>query len=206
MESNEKKIKILQIAEKMFSENGFDGTSVRKIAKEAGINVAMISYYFGSKEKLLSALLSHRSTDFKKLMDKVLSTNLNYFQKVDELVKAVVERAHDNRRINKIIHFEHSHKRRKLNTKNLTAQKKAHYKALEEFIKKGQSEGVFSKEVNIPLIVPTILGTYFNLFYNRETYQEILGYFDETSFENYINNSVIPHLQKTIKALLTYEN
>jgi len=42
-------------------ENGFDGTSVRDIAQKAGVNLAMISYYFGSKEKLLEALIELRA-------------------------------------------------------------------------------------------------------------------------------------------------
>lgn len=47
---NDKQIEILLVAEKLFSEHGFDGTSIRDIAKEANINIAMISYYFGSKK------------------------------------------------------------------------------------------------------------------------------------------------------------
>ena len=50
-EFNEKQLEILQVAEQLFAEEGFDGTSVRDIAKKANVNIAMISYYFGSKEK-----------------------------------------------------------------------------------------------------------------------------------------------------------
>ena len=64
-EFNEKQIEILQVAEKLFAEKGFDGTSVRDIAKIATINVAMISYYFGSKEKLLEALVLHRISSMR---------------------------------------------------------------------------------------------------------------------------------------------
>ena len=53
MKFNDKQIEILNVAERLFAEEGFDGTSVRDIAKNANVNVAMISYYFGSKEKLL---------------------------------------------------------------------------------------------------------------------------------------------------------
>ena len=55
MELNDKQIQILETAEKLFAENGFDGTSVRQISKAADINIAMISYYFGSKEKLIGS-------------------------------------------------------------------------------------------------------------------------------------------------------
>ena len=53
---NEKQINIIETAERLFAARGFDGTSVRDIAEEAGINIAMISYYFGSKEKLMEAI------------------------------------------------------------------------------------------------------------------------------------------------------
>ena len=53
MDWSEKQIQILEVAEKLFAENGYDGTSIRHISKKAGINIAMISYYFGSKDKLL---------------------------------------------------------------------------------------------------------------------------------------------------------
>ncbi|MBF2093022.1 helix-turn-helix transcriptional regulator, partial [Flavobacterium psychrophilum] len=57
---NDKQIEIILVAEKLFAEKGFDGTSIRDIAKTAGINIAMISYYFGSKEKLLESVVIFR--------------------------------------------------------------------------------------------------------------------------------------------------
>ena len=60
MKSNDKQIQIIETAEKLFADKGFSGTSVRDIADEADVNLAMISYYFGSKEKLLEALFTHR--------------------------------------------------------------------------------------------------------------------------------------------------
>ena len=50
MELNDKKLAILAAAENVFSRRGIDADSVREISKEANINIAMISYYFGSKE------------------------------------------------------------------------------------------------------------------------------------------------------------
>ncbi|UCC98088.1 MAG: TetR/AcrR family transcriptional regulator [Phycisphaerales bacterium] len=44
--------RLLDAAEELFSERGFDGTSVRELAVAAGCNVASVNYYFGGKEKL----------------------------------------------------------------------------------------------------------------------------------------------------------
>jgi TetR/AcrR family transcriptional regulator len=43
---------ILEAARGLFAESGFAGTSTRSIADAAGVNVAMIHYYFGNKEQL----------------------------------------------------------------------------------------------------------------------------------------------------------
>jgi AcrR family transcriptional regulator len=52
--------KILDAAEKLFSENGFSATSVRAITTHAEVNLASLNYHFGSKEALIDAVLSRR--------------------------------------------------------------------------------------------------------------------------------------------------
>lgn len=44
--------RLLDVAEELFCERGFDDTSVRKIAVVAGCNIAAVNYYFGGKDKL----------------------------------------------------------------------------------------------------------------------------------------------------------
>ena len=69
---NDKQIQILEVAEILFAEKGFDGTSIRNIAKLAKINIAMVSYYFGSKERLLESLIVYRTSDLKNQLDSLL--------------------------------------------------------------------------------------------------------------------------------------
>lgn len=206
MELNEKQIQILIVAEKLFAENGFDGTSVRQIAREAGVNGAMISYYFGSKERLLETLLIYRSADFKMKLESVLSEDISTLDKVNEVVSLVVRRIHRNRRMYKIIQFEYSNETRKIDLEAYINQKLSNYKIIEDFIKQGQNEGVFTKDLNIPLIVPTILGTYFHFYYNLRFFEALNNITDEKSLDNYVHTTLTQHIKKTIKALLTYEN
>jgi len=51
------KDKLISVAIELFSERGYDGTSITEIAESAEVNVALISYHFGGKEGLLSAAL-----------------------------------------------------------------------------------------------------------------------------------------------------
>lgn len=63
--STDKKQHIMDTAESLFSKNGFDATSTREIAETAGVNVAMISYYFGSKENLLVSIIQRFSHEIR---------------------------------------------------------------------------------------------------------------------------------------------
>ncbi len=58
----DKKGHILNNALKLFCQKGFDGTSVRDIASEADVNLAMINYYFGSKEKLFQNVIEYKAS------------------------------------------------------------------------------------------------------------------------------------------------
>jgi AcrR family transcriptional regulator len=82
----EKQIQIIQVAETLFAQKGFDGTSIRDIAKEAKINIAMISYYFGSKEQLLESLIIYRATDIKLQLDTLVLEDLNPLEKINNLI------------------------------------------------------------------------------------------------------------------------
>jgi AcrR family transcriptional regulator len=52
--------RILDAAEGLFMEHGFEATSMRQINSEASVNLAAINYHFGSKEDLFEAVLTRR--------------------------------------------------------------------------------------------------------------------------------------------------
>jgi len=52
--------RILSHAEKLFSIDGYAGVALRKITSDAGVDLASIKYYFGSKEGLFHAVLARR--------------------------------------------------------------------------------------------------------------------------------------------------
>ena len=74
-----KKERILEETLKLISEEGFDNVTIRKIAKRANVNVALINYHFGSKNKLLNIAL-------KKILSVLMETiSLLENEKVDPL-------------------------------------------------------------------------------------------------------------------------
>lgn len=49
--------KILDAAQSLFAETGFNGTSLRQITSQAEVNLASVNYHFGSKKELIQAVL-----------------------------------------------------------------------------------------------------------------------------------------------------
>jgi AcrR family transcriptional regulator len=81
------KQRILDAGTRVFARKGYSGTGVREIAAEAGVNLAMVSYYFGGKSGLLEAILS------------------GFFEKVGVTVKAVTnETGPPEELLRKLIH------------------------------------------------------------------------------------------------------
>jgi AcrR family transcriptional regulator len=61
-----KKEMILNVTLDLLKKEGFERITVRKIAKAANVNVALVNYYFGSKDKLLNAAVQVLITSFKE--------------------------------------------------------------------------------------------------------------------------------------------
>jgi AcrR family transcriptional regulator len=202
---NEKQIQILRVAETLFAEKGFDGTSIRDIAKEAKINIAMVSYYFGSKEQLLEAIILNRATAIKLQLDILTLEDLDPLQKIHKLIELYIDKINSNRCIYKIMHFEFSTSQRVINLQAFTDLKKGNLKSLETIIQDGQEKGIFRKDIVVPLLTTTILGTYFHFHLNRPFYQTLLNLNTEEEYNTYIKTTLTMHIQQTIKALLTYE-
>jgi len=206
IELNDKKIQILEVAEKLFSDKGFEGTSIRDISKHAKINIAMVSYYFGSKERLLEALILYKTSDLKLQLENLLQENIEPLEKVNKLVEIYITRISCNKGIFRVLHFELNSQKREKSMIAFTELKKGNLKSVESIITQGQAKGVFRKDIIIPLITPTIIGTFFHFHMNKPFFEELLNLNTETLYNDYIKNSLTKHIQQTIKALLVYEN
>jgi TetR/AcrR family transcriptional regulator len=57
LQTGELQAKLLDIAEELFAESGYAATSIRKIADTAGVNPALVHYYFGTKKDLLVTVM-----------------------------------------------------------------------------------------------------------------------------------------------------
>jgi AcrR family transcriptional regulator len=57
---HETRTRILDAAEELFMQHGFEGTSMRPLTSKAGVNLAAVNYHFGSKHALIEAVFRRR--------------------------------------------------------------------------------------------------------------------------------------------------
>ena len=86
--------KVLNVACRLFYSQGFNGTSVRDIAKAADVNVSLIHYYFKSKQGLFESLAVNYFEPYLEILDSEAESDLNLG--IESLVK-------------KILHYKQTH-------------------------------------------------------------------------------------------------
>ena len=208
MEYSQKQIQIMEAAEKLFAAKGFEGTSVREIAEAAGINLAMTSYYFGSKEKLMEALFSYRSEFFKLQLETMIrDPHLTPIQKVDTLIDQYIDRLMNQQCFHRIMVREQmvnntgsiSGLIRQVKIKNL--------QLIKQLIHDGQKKGEFKKGIDIPLLMMTLIGTVSQMITTQHYFREIneLESLSAEEFQELIRKKLSNHLKKIFKAILTHE-
>jgi TetR/AcrR family transcriptional regulator, cholesterol catabolism regulator len=89
---------LINVATDLFAKKGYDGTSVRDIAKVTGMTVYNTYYHFGSKDGLLLAVLSQLSTELLTNFGRVNELDLPPLDRFKELLKTHLEGIIRNKR------------------------------------------------------------------------------------------------------------
>ncbi len=84
---------ILDVAEVMFAEQGFAGTTLRQVADRLGVNPAMIAYYFQNKDNLFRSVFNRRGHAISAARMERLAALSGQDYEVEDLVRAFIEPA-----------------------------------------------------------------------------------------------------------------
>lgn len=208
MDFTDKQIQIIETAEILFAERGFDGTSVREIADEAGVNVAMISYYFGSKEKLMEALFELRLGSVKSTVESLLKDEkLGPLEKVNMLIDEHIDRIMQKQCFHKIMVGVQVTNKNPAILKAANNVKTRNAEVVTELIKDGQKKGVFKKKIDVVLMMNTMIGTVSQTMMSLQHYREFNKQQDMTDkeFEVILKRRLSVHIKTLFKAILTNE-
>ena len=204
-----KQNQLLESAELLFSRKGFDGTSVRDIAEAAGINTAMISYYFGSKEKLMEEIFERKSMNIREKVDSLLKDeSLDPLQKMYNLVDEYIDGIMARKRFHRILLCEQIINQNPSIIQMVEKMKTRNSECINDLIRLGQKKGQFRKNIDIPMLSNTLVGTVSHTLLNMEFYK---NYHHQESmkdeeFERILKKKLSVHLKNIYKAILTHES
>ncbi|MBD3241524.1 MAG: TetR family transcriptional regulator [Chitinivibrionales bacterium] len=98
--------RILRVAEQLFAEKGFDGSRVDEIARGAGVNKALIYYYFKSKDDILDALFTSAIKDVIELIEQTYDDFQLDEDEVEQMFNTLVDLVSRKKRILKVMLME----------------------------------------------------------------------------------------------------
>ena len=144
--------KILSAATDLFAEKGLKGTTTRDIARASGLNLSLISYYFGGKEGLYKTIIYEHAMSIKSRMDTIIQrysqktlTAEVFEEEIHSIVRSIVELRLQSQSLAKIFMAERIRKmpysREVFETIMAPAAKK-----LFEIINEGQRKGILKKD------------------------------------------------------------
>lgn len=204
-EKSDKREQLINAAEELFAEKGFDGTSVRDIAQKADVNLAMISYYFGSKEKLLLVLIEQRFSSSAELLEEMVKNKeLSSWEKIEKVIEYYVEKILNGRKFHAIINQEYNTDRSREIIDLITSIKMKNYSLINQIIEEGVQKGEFRK-IDTEMTMASMMGT-INSAINSKNVYCILFRIDTTDEAEYLARMkprLKEHLKQMIRAHLT---
>ena len=106
---------ILDAAEKLFLEKGFDSTSTTQIAKAVGCNQALVHYYFRTKDNLFNKIFENKfKAFFSQVFDIQGLSKMNFLDKIKHIVEKHFDLLLENPKLPMLILNELSRKKQNM--------------------------------------------------------------------------------------------
>ncbi|MDB5060509.1 MAG: hypothetical protein JWP67_352 [Mucilaginibacter sp.] len=205
----DKKDHILDVAEKVFAELGYEGASTRLISGEANVNMAMLNYYFGSKEGVFLAIFERRIASFQSVLLSIGNDDsINAWEKLDKYIDSYVDRVVNNNCFHVMLNREISKSKKTDLTDQITKIIMRNVTVFQNIIANGIKSGEFSKDVDQQLLVATIFGTKNYIVNTPHISSLIIGYdvMDKANQDEKLKPRLKTYLKKLLKAYLVNEN
>src|SRR5258705_1621443 len=155
----DKRAHIIDTALQLFSEKGFEGASIRDIAEKASVNVAMVNYYFGSKDKLFEKIVEYKSALTRGILDEILhNKNLSPIEKIEMVIVAYIEKLFTHRSFHRLIHQELIINQREDLQRSIVDNLFPNALIIKSIIESGIRKGDF-KKVDVELTIASLVGT-----------------------------------------------
>ena len=150
---------LLQTAARLFAEHGFEAVSTRMLAKEANVNMAMIAYYFGSKEKLFEAIIDEYIPKTREALLNIVQQNITSWEKFSMAMEVFVDKMFSNNAFSKLMYRELSLQQRPAHSERIMDAIMRNWEIMKEIIAEGQQNGTFRKDIDVVMTLASVFGT-----------------------------------------------
>lgn len=197
----DKKDYILDVAERVFSEKGFDGASTRLISGEAGVNMAMLNYYFGSKEGLFLEIFERKIASFQNILQNLGNDgSMNAWAKMEKYIEMYGEKVVNNNCFQKLLYQEMGMNRRTELSDKLRDMLMRNVTELDKILNEGIASGEFKKDIDIKMVIATLYGTKNYIINTPLMSSALLGY--DIQDDKMIEEKLKPQIKSYMKNLL----
>lgn len=192
---------IMDAAMKLFSEKGFEATTVRDIVSMADVNVALINYHFGSKEGLLKQLIETRAKLMQVRIKEISeNTELSEIQKINLIIEHYVEKLFTHHAFHKVLIFElFSSTRESLHQDTLEIFS-GNSKIIESIINSGIQKKIFN-QVDAAFCFPSMIGPMHHIMHSKTLRVKLFSVDSQVDpiLEPLFKQRVINHIQCMMK-------
>ncbi|MBX9735217.1 MAG: TetR/AcrR family transcriptional regulator [Chitinophagaceae bacterium] len=200
----DKREHLINEAIELFAEKGFEGTSIRDLATRAGVNIAMVNYYFGSKEKLFEAIVAKKASHMRGVLDIILANKaLTEIEKLDAIIEGYVTRFFAYPTFHRVLQQELLVSSRDHMHETIIELFIRNTKDVVGIIQKGIKSGVF-KKVDPELTFASIIGTLNQVLSSAMMCNKLMNKpKDYNPYDNpQFKKRLITHIQCVVHALL----
>jgi AcrR family transcriptional regulator len=190
----DKREHIISTAMKLFAEQGFEGTSIRDIAEKADVNVAMVNYYFGTKEKLFEKIVEYKSASTRGVLDEITNNkSLSWFQKIEAIIDSYIERLFTHRVFHRLIQQELILNQRESLQSSIVNSLYPNSVIIKNIIENGIRSGEF-KKVDPELTIATLVGTINQILLSQKFCNKLMNKpddyipYDDNKFKKRVSN------------------
>ncbi len=149
--------KILEAAREVFTTKGLDGARMQDIADKAGINKALLHYYFRSKEMLFQKIFLEKGRDLVTVLEYTVSTSVSVREKVVMLIDLEFEKLEQEPLMPLFVINEINRTPEKVLQVPEIKECKIHLRKLAEQVEAEKRKGKIHKDVHFQDIVTDIM-------------------------------------------------
>ena len=200
----DKRTHIIETAMDLFAGKGYEGTSIRDIAEKASVNLAMVNYYFGSKEKLFENIVEYKSSVTRGLLDEILKNDkLSSIEKIHAVIDSYVEKLFLHRSFHRLIHQELILNQREELQNSIVNSILPNSLIIKRIIETGIKNGEF-KKVDAELTLASLVGTINQVLLSKKFCNKLMNKeddyvpYDDIKFRKRVRN----HLRQLMDAHL----